>query len=186
MANLADLLVLMHDSRGRGSTLRATVVEWRHHERMAEVFGRGGKVVRYAVRDSPEPAPETSESVSRFWFAPPDRFREEHGDRRDGVAVARGDSWWRYDAVVGAISHEVEPDMDGGVGEQLTWILEPARLLAALEFGEVAAGEQAGRPTLRARAVARPPLRRGGLERRTLRRVGRGDELGRHVRQHTA
>ncbi|MET0684954.1 MAG: hypothetical protein ABW060_06535 [Solirubrobacteraceae bacterium] len=162
MPDLAELLALMHDARGRGSTLRATVAEWRHHERMAEVFGRGGKVIRYAFRDSAEPAPETSESVSRFWFAPPDRVREEHDDHRDGVAVARGERWWRYDSVGGAISHEVEPDMDGGVGEQLAWILEPARLLGALEFGEVAAGEQAGRPTLRARAVPRPPLRGGG------------------------
>ena len=57
MPDLAELLVLMHDARGRGSTLRATVAEWRHHERMAEVFGRDGKVIRYAFRDSAQAPP---------------------------------------------------------------------------------------------------------------------------------
>jgi hypothetical protein len=160
MPDLAELLVLMHDARGRGSSVRATVAEWRHHARMADAFGRDGDVVMYAA--SSEPAPETSETVSRVWFAPPDRVREEHDDEYARVAVARGERWWRYDTVRGAISSEVEPDMHGGVGDQLAWILEPARLLGALEFGEVAAGEQAGRPTLRARAVPRPPLRGGG------------------------
>jgi hypothetical protein len=157
MPGLDDLLVLMHDARGRDSTLRATVREWRHRARMAEAFGRDGDVVMYAVAD--EPAPETSETFSRVWLAPPDLVREEHDDGCGRVAVARGGRWWRYDSVNGAISNEDDPKTDGGVGDQFAWILEAARVLGALEFAEVEAGMQAGRPTLRARAVPRPPRR---------------------------
>lgn len=42
---------------------------------------------------------------------------------------------------------------------QHAWILDSARVIGALEFAEIGVGEQAGRPTVRARAVPRPPLR---------------------------
>jgi len=38
MPDLAELLALMHDARGRGSTLRATVAEWRHHEVLTAAY----------------------------------------------------------------------------------------------------------------------------------------------------
>jgi hypothetical protein len=149
---LADLLVLLHDARGRDSTVRATVVEWRHSERMARAFCRGDAVT-YAPTD--RPAPETTERVSRLWLAPPDLVREEHDDTFGRVAVSRGERWWRYDTVHGAISNEGEPGVAAAVGDQFDWMLHAARLLGALTFTEVAAGEHAGRPTLRARAVPR-------------------------------
>jgi len=68
-----------------------------------------------------------------------------------------GALWWHHDPSNGTISKAGDPDVRSGIGNELSWLTEPAALMGVLRFTRLERGEQAGRPTLR--AVGRP---RGG------------------------
>jgi len=92
------------------------------------------------------------------WISHPDRAREEREDPRgSSFGVRRGGVWWRYDPDNGAMSNEDQPDTGSGIGQEFGWLLDPAALIGALDFGEIGAEECAGRPTVRVRALARAP-----------------------------
>jgi hypothetical protein len=150
MADLGDLLVLLHGARDRVSTVRVVVRTWRHlrlsHEAM-EHGADGGGFFAYGYAEAPPQ--ETIESRTRLWLAPPDCAREEHDDPTGGsLGVRRGGSWWRYDPQNGAMSNEGEPDVGSGIGEGFAWLLDPAGLIGSLDFGEISSGRRAGRNTL--------------------------------------
>jgi hypothetical protein len=157
VSDLGDLLVLLHGARARTSTVRATVRTWRHGRLMQEAFQRatrdkGG--VMYAPGGEDEP--EGAEGLVRVWLAPPDLAREERsGADGEGFGVRRGRLWWHYDPHNGARSNEDEPDIGGGVGEELWWLLDPAPVIGLLDFDAVVPGRCAGRATLHVRAVPR-------------------------------
>jgi hypothetical protein len=151
---LGDLLVLVHDAGASASTVRATLREWHHHERLRAALQMGdGDVQMYAPMDGP--VPETSESVTRVWLAPPDRVREEREEGgRHSVAVRRGRRWWHHDPVNGTISNEDDLEVRSGVGQEVAWLLEPAALVSGLRLTDVRQVRSAGRPALR--ALGRP------------------------------
>jgi hypothetical protein len=159
VSDFGDLLVLLHGARGRISTVRATVRSWRDVRRMAEAFERSarrGSVVMYAPGGGPEAGRESVESVVRVWLAPPDRAREEHeGADGEWFGVRRGPLWWHYSPSSGTTSNEHEPEVGGGIGEELWWLLDPAPLMGFLDFDSMARGRQAERAALRVRAVPR-------------------------------
>lgn len=110
----------------------------------------------YAPGGGPEADYESVESLVRVWLAPPDRAREEReGADDEGFGVRRGPLWWHYSPSSGATSNEHEPEVGGGIGEELWWLLDPAPLIGFLDFDSMADGRQAGRPALRVRAVPR-------------------------------
>lgn len=91
---LAEVLELLHDSRRRWRTLRATGTEWRDDELAGAAFLRSippGGVV--SSRGHPEPG--DAQHQWKVWVSQPDRARTEttgpHGGR---TAVHRRDSSW--------------------------------------------------------------------------------------------
>jgi hypothetical protein len=180
VSDLGDFLVLLHGARGRISTVRATVRGWRHERRVREAMERstrGGSVALFAPDADGEDNRASVESVVRVWFAPPDRAREEReGADGEGFGVRRGPLWWHYDPHNGAISNQGEPEVGGGIGGELWWLLDPAPVIGLLDFDSITPGRQAGHATLRVRAVPRAP---GSGEDWPLLRLGAGgaDEL---------
>ena len=90
-----------------------------------------------------------------------------------------GALWWHHDPSNGTISNAGDPDVGSGIGDELSWLTEPAALMGALRFTGLERGEHAGRPTLR--AVGRP--RATGRDDWSLGRLGAmgADELVLHV-----
>jgi hypothetical protein len=179
VTDLGDLLVLLHGAGDRVSTVRVVMRTWRHlgigGEAMARVLERQDAV---AYGPAAVPERESYESLVRVWRSPPDRVREEREDPSgSSFGVRRGRIWWRYDPDNGAISNEDQPDAGSGIGQELGWLLDPAALIAALDFGELGAGQRAGRPT--ARVHARPRAAAEGREDAALWRLGAigADEL---------
>jgi hypothetical protein len=156
VSDLGDLLVLLHGARGRVSTVRATVRTWQHLTRRDEATARlveSGQLRAYGPLHL---AGETVEGLTRYWIAPPDRAREEHeGDDGEYYAVRRGALWWRYDPENGALSNEDEPEIGGGIADELGLLLDAAEAIGVLDFPDIGTGRQAGRPTLCVRAVPR-------------------------------
>jgi hypothetical protein len=159
MSELGDLLVLLHGARGRVSTVRATVRTRRDARRVREAIersrGRAG-VVAYASDGEPDGDREPVESVVRVWLAPPDRAREEReGADGEGFGVRRGSLWWHYDPYGGATSNEDDPEVGSGIADEVWWLLDPAPVIGLLDFDAIVPGHQAGRSTLRTRAIPR-------------------------------
>ena len=180
MSDLGELLVLLHGARRRVATVRAIVRNWRHQQRMREAMQRterAGSVTLFGPAVGPEGV--AVENVLRVWLAPPDRAREEReGADGEGFDVRRGSSWWRYDCDNGAMAGEDEDERGGGgdIGGELWWLLDAAPLIGLLDFDTITAGRQAGRSTLRVRAVPREPA--GGADMPLLRLgAGGADEL---------
>ena len=159
MSDLGELLVLLHGARRRVATVRAIVRNWRHQQRMREAMQRterAGSVTLFGPAVGPEGV--AVENVLRVWLAPPDRAREEReGADGEGFDVRRGSSWWRYDCDNGAMAGEDERGGGGDIGGELWWLLDAAPLIGLLDFDTITAGRQAGRSTLRVRAVPREP-----------------------------
>jgi hypothetical protein len=79
-------------------------------------------------------APPTGEHVEtiRLWIAKPDRSRQEYGD---AVSVTNGTTWSTYHPLHGYLTNA--GDTGEGYGDPLDifgHLLDPARLLAALDF----------------------------------------------------
>jgi hypothetical protein len=148
---------------GSFSTIDATFRVWHHTERAQAAFRaateedkrRGASIQTVTLRGRREEPSERVETV-RIWRSG-DRVREEqHGGPRDGYyGVRDGEVWWSWDERMGAVSNEDDPSVGSGIGEQLSIMLDPTPLLAALQFRVVGASEVAGRPTILAEAVPR-------------------------------
>jgi hypothetical protein len=159
---LGTLLEVLH---GAGSfvTVQVTFRVWRHAERARAAFGaeteeakrRGASIQTVTLRGHGEEPSERVETV-RIWRSG-DRVREDqHGGPRDGYyAVRDGEVWWSWDKRMGAISNEDDPSVSGGIGEQLSVMLDPTPLLSALQFRVVGSSQVAGRATIVAQAVPR-------------------------------
>jgi hypothetical protein len=159
VSDLGELLVLLHGAGRRTSTVRATVRTWRDPRRLREAFERAaaeGGAVLYGGDGDEDDEGESAESVIRVWLAPPDRAREERaGADGEGYGVRRGPLRWHYDPGSGATSNEKQPEVGSGIGEELWWLLDPAPVMGLLDFDAIVPGRQAGRATLRVRAVPR-------------------------------
>ena len=68
VAELGDVLVLLHGARDRVSTVRAVVRTWQHRRLGQEALVRGG-FTAYGPIDEPER--ESFETHIRVWLAPP-------------------------------------------------------------------------------------------------------------------
>ena len=161
MSDLGDLLELLHTADRRYRTVRATIREWRHHERAHRAFvryaeERGGTM--YAQITTLGRAPETYETLTRIWSEKPDRVREEREGEHAApeLGIRDGRRWWMYGAEIGAVSNDDDTSVGSGVGEAHRYLFEPARLLGALELEPLDRVEVAGRAAIRARATARP------------------------------
>ena len=167
MADLGDLLALLHDGPDRVRRLRAEIVKRADDDVSMEAFRRrseaSGGVTMYAYAESEdeEPEPRPEETRVRIWI---DRDagaeRAESEGREEGLSVRRGGTWWSWDPHNGAMSNEHE-EVDTDVARDARWILGGLPLLATLRLSLTGAGEVAGRPTIRCRATTRPPTGRG-------------------------
>jgi hypothetical protein len=93
----------------------------------------------------------------RIWRAD-DRVREEHegGWRDSGYEVRDGNLWWSWDERSGAISNQEDPSVGRGIGEEVSFMLDPTPLLGSLRFAVVGRARVAGRETITVDAVPRP------------------------------
>lgn len=161
---LGALLALLHDAESAFGSVQVSWRVWRHEERLLDAFRadaeeqkrRGASISFQSIGSGAHELPET-ESTVRIW-RDAERFREEHhGGRRDGAyAVADGSLWWRWDDRMGAMSNEDDPSVGGGVGQELSVMLNPTPLLSALRFRVTGRSTVAGRPTITAYAWSRP------------------------------
>jgi outer membrane lipoprotein-sorting protein/uncharacterized Zn-finger protein len=162
VSELAELLELLHGARDRSRTVRATIREWHHGERSSRAFKRHveeSKATAYTEartvgEDSP---PEAWESLTRLWVEKPARIREEREDPHwERLLVIRdGERWWSYSPQMGARSNEADPGVRSGAGQLSEHHLDPAPLIAALDFEVLGRRIFAGRPALEVRATPR-------------------------------
>lgn len=89
------------------------------------------------------------EQTIRFWWAPPDRLREEvdsNVPHQTRTVVIDGELWWLSGRELDPVSNEL---LDGeeranhtvGGGEHFRPLLDPSWLLAAVELDEIAPGD---------------------------------------------
>jgi hypothetical protein len=138
-SELGALLELRHRADAPFETVPATCKIWSHGPRMSAAFlpdakERGGSVIQVG-REDEEPVPDETEELLRIWRSG-DRVREERdgGQSNGSYAVRVGDLWWHWDDRNGASSNEDDPQVGSGIGEQLSSLLDPTRLLDALRW----------------------------------------------------
>lgn len=160
---LGSLLVLLHRADTPVRSVEAAYRTWQHEERASAAWraateeekGRGAAISTYgAACTSSEPVER--EEVLHIWRAD-GRVREEHaGGPRDGAyGVRDGELWWSWDERNGATSNRDDPKLGSGIGEGLSFMLDPTPLLGLLRFAVVGHGRVAGRETITAEAVPR-------------------------------
>lgn len=162
MSELGDLLELIYGARDRWRTVRLTVRQWHHVERQQQALerlnrGRGGGAVQImSFGQSSEPEPTEHEQLVRIWLDG-DRAREEREgpDAFPALGIRDGDRWWQYTPKYGASSNEIDPDVQSGIGEEASSLLDPAHILGALRLEQIGKAEVAGRPGLLLRGAAR-------------------------------
>lgn len=138
MADLAELLVLMHGARHRFRTVRAEVVERRHDERLHRAMERWmarrpGTASAMLVASLPGVSPpEWSESVTHLRWAKPDRLRLQ---RDDWTKVVVGDNWWSVSELLGSVAGGPSSDVQIGIeNPPFPALLDPAVLLPDLDL----------------------------------------------------
>lgn len=136
MSAVGDLLELLHGAGGRWTSVATTVRIWRRHdleararERWDQQVTRGQLTVHLSGG-----TPQTGEHVEtiRLWIAKPNRSRQEYGD---ALSVTNGATWSSYHPLHGYLTNA--GDTGEGYGNSVDifgHLLDPARLLAALEF----------------------------------------------------
>ncbi len=160
---LGSLLLLLHRADTPVRSVEATYRIWRHEGRATAAWSagieeekqRGAAISTYGAScNSTEP--EEREEVSRIWRAD-GRVREEHegGPRDGGYGVRNGELWWSWDERNGATSNRDDPKLGSGIGEGLSFMLDPTPLLGVLRFAVVGYGRVAERETISAEAVPR-------------------------------
>jgi outer membrane lipoprotein-sorting protein len=165
VSELGDFLELMQGARSHFRSARALVRQWqrvglrrRAFERWAEEEG----ATLYAAARDPRGPTETAEARTRLWVESWSRFREEHEGDLGGarVGIRDGQQWWMYSPDVGAITNEGDPLRESGIGQLAEQMLDPAPLLAILDFELRPEAEVAARRAFRAVGLPRRRLRR--------------------------
>jgi hypothetical protein len=179
---LGSLLELLHRAERPFRSVEATYRIWRHEERASAAWRasieeerrRGASVSNYGASDRPN-EPAAREEILRIWRAD-DRVREEHeGGWEDGCyGVLDGKLWWSWHPESGAVSNQDEPEVGSGIGDRLSFMLDPAPLLGVLKFAVVARGRVAGRDTVTAEALPRGVGPRGSPRAFELHELGAG------------
>ena len=155
MGELGELLEALHGPAPRYVTARGTLRTWTDVRGQREAFEAGtgnGGWTAYAVADDVEPSPDEVIGETRFWHRRPDVWRVE-GEGR--LEIQRGETWWSWSEDEGALSNE-DDEVQMTVGGELAPLLEPWRLVAALELEPRGEAEVAGRRALLAAATPRP------------------------------
>lgn len=166
---LGELLELLHRADAPFESVQVTYRIWRHAERADAAFHarieeekRRGAAVGSIQLAGGASAPSEHEEQLRLWRAGEHVREEREGGPRDGFyGVRAGELWWRWDQLSGAISNEDDPKVGGGVGHELSVMLDPTPLLGSLRFRALGFAHQAGRATITAEAVPRPSGRDG-------------------------
>jgi hypothetical protein len=127
--------------------------------------------------------PEVSEEEVRYWFAGPDRKREERDSDVAGrtLGIQVGSTWWGYSPQMGAITNAGDESQGHGIiGHSTDLMLDPAPLLGLLDFEITGQAEQAGRPVIQVRC--RPRERNNRHDAFILHTIGLGaDAYSLHV-----
>jgi hypothetical protein len=160
-----ELLAALDAAPAGLRTLRATVRRWTHLGRQRAAFERADAadpgvrgVMLMATSEPGGRLPETTESVSRVWFATPDRWRVE--SEQDALFVSDGNQRWEgfphFVTERGSSPSAADAPV---VGE----LLLPAVLLGRYRFEDVTAAESFGRACWAATATARAVPRHGSI-----------------------
>ena len=163
MAELGELLELLHGAGRRWTSVRLVLRQWGDSEVSGRAMQRaadqhrsqGVAVIETRSSRSGEPR---WEMVTRAWI---DRTAESSRSESTGphgelLTVRRGPQWWSYTPHSGSMSNESEPEVQGGGTEQFDVLLDPSPLLAAFDFSLRGRTEVAGRPALEVVALPRP------------------------------
>jgi outer membrane lipoprotein-sorting protein len=159
VSELGDLLELLYGARSSFRTARGVVRRRSSRRLIQEAMrrqntrrrrgGTGQMVMFTSSGAAAEEPPDLQEEVTRFWFEPPGRLREET-ESSAGHAhtkVLDGDLWWTYMPAWGAMSNALvgEDDtsnMSVGGGESFRALLDPSDLSAVLELQHIEAGDE--------------------------------------------
>jgi outer membrane lipoprotein-sorting protein len=159
VSELGELLELLYGARSSFRTARG-VLRRRSSRRLSQAAmvrqnarrrrGGTGQIVMFASGGgTAEEPPDLQEEVTRFWFEPPDRLRDETESAagHTHTTVLDGDLWWTYSPEWGAMSNAVlgedeSSNMSVGGGESYRALLDPSPLLGALEIGSIEAGAE--------------------------------------------
>jgi hypothetical protein len=162
---LPTLLRLLSDPPPRFVSVQATYRTWRHESRVREARhadverarAGGGSVTSYSP-STDDPRPSESAEITHVWREA-NRLRcEIHGGVRDGYrSVTAGDAWWTWDPRVGGRSNEHDRSVSRQSYGQPPFMLDPARLVALLQFQIAGGSEVAGRATVTVRATPLAP-----------------------------
>jgi hypothetical protein len=159
---IGALSVLLNGAADSFRTVAVTYRTWRHEQRAREAFRadierqpRRGFTFGAVGTGDPGLA-ETKETV-RMW-RDGERIRQEHhGGWRDGsYGVVDGPRWWSWNEQTGAVrSRDDSSAGGGGLDRALDVMLDPAALVAVLEWRVAGHSRIAGRATLTAHATLR-------------------------------
>jgi outer membrane lipoprotein-sorting protein len=156
VSELGDLLELLYGARSSFRTVRG-VLRHRHSTRLTQEAmlrenarrasrraGGGGAMLQFARGGQAEEPPDLQEEVTRFWFEPPHRLREEteSSSGRGHTTVLDGDLWWTYMPDWGATSNvgvdeDESANVSVGGGEPFRALLDPSGLLGSLEIEQI-------------------------------------------------
>jgi outer membrane lipoprotein-sorting protein len=131
-----------------------TALSLQAHERYVERLNRrrGGShatmQMRFGRGRGPE-LPDVHEETVRFWWAPPDRLREETASNFPGRArttIWNGEDWWLYGDALDPITNTLLDDEGRashsvGGGDRFRPLLDPSALLATVELDEIRPGD---------------------------------------------
>lgn len=163
VTELSDLLELLVGADDSFRTVKATIRSWRDDVKYGEAFerhaeeqerrsGASGAVLVLVGDDGAEEESEPAEEVVRIWLEPPDRVRVELEGRWTQTMVSNGPTTWSYTPEMGAVREE-----RGARGQaEAPLLLQPAVLIAGLDFDSPEKTELVGREALHVRARPRP------------------------------
>jgi outer membrane lipoprotein-sorting protein len=174
MSDLGDLLELMHEADGSFTTFRGEFLVTEHStvamRAMAAAMERTTRRSRtrgkrsgsfhgsFFIGNSDEIDADTEPATSRLriWIDDSGRLREEQGEGEDtGLVIKDGTRWWSYDTMRGAQTNDGDDEASSVVSGSYEHLTNPTALLERLRFRPLGRGERAGRPVVRASAVAR-------------------------------
>jgi hypothetical protein len=159
VADLGDVLVLLHDADTSWTTVRGHVREWRDHRLVSRAFmediaSRGGQTVTIGRGGRRE---DITESQHRLW-ADRTRTRVERPptqEARPELLVRVGEVWWTYKSGRGALTNGGAPNYGTG-GDEIRAHLLPAVFASRFQWSVTSESRLAGRACIVARAEARP------------------------------
>jgi hypothetical protein len=172
MGELGEVLELLHDAAGRITTLSATEVDWRDHERSRQAHeaaaGGQAQVAWYSPLkgDKAPPLPAVSEQHATVSFSNPGgRYRlERDADPLIGrppiLHVCDGEREWTYIAALGRDKPRAWVQRPSR--HQFSELLDPSWLPAACTLTVAGRSARRGRPMVELRGRPRPQQRLAG------------------------